>query len=272
MIKSINDVLTDNPKVRKHREDDKPMNESNYIEWQLANYNTVLGNLDKQDGIQCEKCLNRGYSYVKNEVGYLAVRNCGCMLKRRAAINFKKSGLSKRYENNTIDNFTTNEPWQKIMKDTALAYLESATDEWLVLSGQVGSGKSHIAVSVSKILIENNKEVRYLNFAMDYRSLRKRLMSGFSDVQFKAQKEFEELCNVEVLFIDDFLKLFENAEETFDLIDYRYANGLKTIITTEYGYNAMLQRSEAVASRIKQMTTDKYWLDIAKDTKKNRRL
>src|SRR5690606_20747011 len=102
-------------------------------------YNTTVGTLNKNDNIECELCLNRGYiNQVRNDT--IVAVTCKCMLKRKLARYIKESGLSKRYFENTIDNFDVKEKWQQTMKNTTLEYLEHSKNEWLVFSGQVGSG------------------------------------------------------------------------------------------------------------------------------------
>lgn len=237
----------------------------------IENANAVVGNLNEQDGIECEKCKNRGFITFMDEQGYKFVKHCECFKKRQIVRSMAKSGLSKRYLNNTLESFEIRKSHHKVIKELANSYLKEATDEWFVVSGQVGSGKTHIAVAIVRELMARGHDVKYLNFAMDYRSLDKRKLSGLPEVQEKALKEFEALCNVEILFIDDFLKLFDDIAKVFDLIDYRYSNNLKTIITTEYDSDVMLQKDQAVTSRIKEMC-GKYWIDISKDISKNERL
>ena len=34
---------------------------NNYLKWQCDMFNRTVGNLNENDGINCDKCLNRGY-------------------------------------------------------------------------------------------------------------------------------------------------------------------------------------------------------------------
>ena len=60
------------------------------------------------------------------------------------------------------------------------------------------------------------------------------LKNFYIDVKNKAERLLEEIKNVEVLYIDDFLKTKENLALIWEIIDYRYINPkLITIISTE---------------------------------------
>ena len=60
------------------------------------------------------------------------------------------------------------------------------------------------------------------------------LKNFYIDVKNKAERLLEEKKNVEVLYIDDFLKTKENLALIWEIIDYRYINPkLITIISTE---------------------------------------
>lgn len=232
--------------------------------------NSEIGELNKVDGINCTHCLNKGFvASIINQ--YVVINDCTCKKERTMFHAIKKSGLGQRFKDNSFETYVIHDKDDKRVKDSVENYMKSENKSWLVLSGQVGSGKTHLAIAVSRWFMEQGKNVKYFAFAKDFERLKKNMLSGFTDTQEKAQRDFAELCEVDVLLIDDFLKNNRDADATFDLIDYRYANNKITIITTEYNYLDMFSKSEAVTSRIKEMCGS-YWIDNPKNIARNRRL
>lgn len=80
-----------------------------------------------------------------------------------------------------------------------------------------------------------------------------------------------------VLYIDDLFKSKDNApptpsdvQKTFQMLNFRYNNGLPTIISSELTIDRILQIDEATGGRIKEMCDQ--CLNIARDSSKNFRL
>ena len=84
---------------------------------------------------------------------------------------------------------------------------------------------------------------------------------------------FDKLKKVEVLFIDELLKKYNETDLKYliEIINYRYTNNLKTIITSEKTINELLEIDEATFSRVIEKA-DKYIINIQKDKTKNYRL
>ena len=54
------------------------------IDLQNAAYNSIPGNLNETDGIDCPICNNKGVIYRVDEAGCLCSRECECMAKRKS--------------------------------------------------------------------------------------------------------------------------------------------------------------------------------------------
>jgi DNA replication protein DnaC len=246
----------------------------------LKFWNEQKGNLNEIDGIQCDVCNNRGFYYILKDDEKLSVK-CDCMKRRSIQRIIIKSGLKDNFIRYTFNNFTTENTWQKYIKDTALDFIKNHSkknalgdvmESWYIVAGQVGSGKSHICTAISKSLIDEGYNFKYFAYATDMPRLQQRLKSGYMDVKEEAEKHLEELKTVRVLYIDDFMKT-RDINNVFELIDYRYGkNNLITIISTEKNYEEQRMIDEAVASRIKERTGNKYYITIGKDTNKNVRM
>ena len=86
--------------------------------------------------------------------------------------------------------------------------------------------------------------------------------------------DFETFKHTEVLYLDDFLHGkatdFE-IEKAFEIIDYRYRNSKKTIISSEMLSSEILQLSQSIGSRIVEKSKG-FVCNIKRDTERNYRL
>lgn len=237
------------------------------LEKQVKIVNETVGTLN--DGVDCSKCLNRGY-YETIDGIYIESHKCSCMRQRKINRQIKESGLYESFEHYTLDSFTIDTPHHLYMKNKAQSYISSGGVNWFVAAGQVGSGKTHICTAISKYFIERGMNFKYLSFAQDMPRLTSRMNSGYIDVKDKAENEFDELKNVKVLYIDDYLKSVK-SDKIFELINHRYADkSLITIISTEKTLSEQKNIDEATASRIYERCNG-YWIDIQKGDGKNYR-
>lgn len=266
-MKTLEDVVKIKPTVKPLTDEDR-----------VNIFNETEGQLHKEDGIECEVCRNRGYVYklLDDEI---VSSNCSCMKQRKIMRVIIKSGLKNDFEQLTFDNFETKEAWQKDLKQQALDYVKNHHfnglvngNYWFMVSGQIGSGKTHICTAISSELIKLGYDFTYLSFARDFPKLQQRLKSGFMDVKEKAEEEMNRLSKVKVLYIDDFLKT-RDLSNVFELIDTRYSQDhLITIISTEKTWDEMMSIDEAIVSRIYERTSKKYFKVIGKQTGRNYRL
>lgn len=232
-----------------------------------------------KDGVDCPICKNKGFIMLLKDNGYITSKDCECMQKRKINRRIEESGLADLFSRYTFETFKTDETHHKYIKDSALKYLKTFKhvnalgnehNDWFVISGQVGSGKSHICTSISKWFIEHGYDFKYLAYAQDVPRITKRMDSGYIDVKEKAEEEFDRLKNVQVLYIDDYLKSIV-SNKIFELINHRYSNNkLITIISTEYYEQEQRKIDEAVSSRIYERANG-HWVNIAKAQNKNYR-
>lgn len=236
--------------------------------------NSKEGDLNKKDGLNCDLCKNKGLIYTIDDFDYESVKICECMKKRSILLEIKKSGLEEQFKKNTFENYIITYDWQLKILNAAKKYIDeiitNKKKHWLVLSGAVGSGKTHICVAVSLKLIESGLSFKYLSFAREMPRLQSRLRSVLIDVKDKAEADFEVLLNVDVLYIDDYLKI-KDMRNIFELIDARYFKNKITIISSELSYDEQFNLDEAIASRIYEKTCG-FWYSIKKERNKNMRL
>lgn len=160
----------------------------------------------------------------------------------------ENSGLAPVLERCTFDNFVVREYWQEKAFRTAKAYADNPKG-WLLLSGQSGSGKTHLCTAVAGQLLKAGHEVIYLLWRQDYTRI-----SGFSE---QAEQERNRARNAEVLYIDDLFKRQPTEQEArlaFDILDARYRTERPTIISTERLMDEIMDIDAAIYGRVRQMT------------------
>lgn len=218
----------------------------------------IKQNLDlksKPTSYDCELCKDTGY--VKSGVdkhGLDKYIPCKCKVEEYYKQIIKNSGLDKNFENYTFDKFDDYTKDLKIAKAICEKFPEDKEAKTLLLLGRSGTGKSHLATATAKKILEEKKEpLLYYRF----REIMQELKGLTLDTQNR-NNYMSRIKNVKNLYIDDLFKNtdFRSATErqyTFEILDYRYSKGLKTIVTSEYSFNKLLKIDEAIAGRLGQM-------------------
>lgn len=247
----------------------KTMNRTDYAMQKVLLYNASAGDLPF---VNCEKCKNKGYIMKLNEDLFETLTECECMKQRIAIENMIESGLGDTIKRCTFSTYQTSEKWQEDIKNTALAYLKDESKAWFYIGGQSGGGKTHICTAISGNLIKKGKSLKYVI----WRNLFHELQGlQFNDVKYQAK--IKDLQNVDVLYIDDFLKSLDKTKIgvemnfAFEIINARYLANKSTIISSELSVSGLSQLDTAIAGRIIEKSRG-YTLEILKDMRKNYRL
>ena len=232
--------------------------------------NQQVGNLCK-DEYDCSKCLNKGFYYVIVDDLYKheAMTPCHCQKIRAALKQSEKSGLGDMRKHR-LNNYLITESWQQEMRDLAKDYILEAIDQWLLLFGQSGTGKTHLSSAVCNKRLEDGYEVLYTPWR-DYIDK----VKDYKTSSYERENHYQQMVmNTQILYIDDLFKgKITDADKSyaFELINYRYTKKLVTIISSEMSITQIAREvDEAVAGRLKEMA-GKYYFQINKDIKKNYR-
>ena len=227
--------------------------------------NQIPGKLNLRDGINCSKCLNKGYVLAPDETGLEEIAHeCECMRRRRIVWAAQESGLGPML-GKKLEDFKVSEKWQQAMKDMAKNYCTSP-EGWFSISGQPGSGKTLICMIVANQLLRDGHELKYTSWPELVRE---------AAVDWYKQKEIlQEYQRVEVLYIDDFLKEAESGRAlsiAYEILNYRYNHRSLTIISGEKGMDELMNVDQAMASRIYELSKSHY-IDLGHGREKNQRL
>lgn len=203
----------------------------------------------------CTECGGKGY-IITSRVP-LTVRRCACLRKASNLLRLRRLGLERQYELYSFERYRTDEPWQQQTKSLALRYCDEP-DGWFIISGQSGSGKSHICVAIVCRLLERFGRVEYFRWVDDS----KRLKTLATDRE--REEELQRYKSADVLYIDDFLKTTPTEADrslAFELLNSAYAGGQRVILSSERSLPAILAWDEAIGGRIRERA-DPYRLTL----------
>lgn len=183
----------------------------------------------------------------------------------RTRILWKNSGIET--EKNRLT-FSRYKPYNRITeaaKESAIDYFKSFKDlrntrkNSIAFLGQVGSGKSHLSVSIGLNLLAKGVHVIY----MSYRDEILKLKQNILDEEFYASC-LRRYRLAEVLIIDDLFKGKINESDInimFEIVNYRYMNNMPIIVSSEFTAERLLHFDEGIGSRIIEMCKD-YMVEI----------
>lgn len=135
----------------------------------------------------------------------------------------EKSNIGKRFQSRTFENFEGGGDVYEIALEYADSF-ETNAGEGLILTGTVGTGKTHLAAAIVNRVVQMGIPARFLTSIELFETLK-----DFS------QETLQKIKTVPLLVIDDLAKEKEtdwNREKLFEVINSRYENCLPVIITT----------------------------------------
>ncbi len=214
------------------------------------------GHCDCQKAIEYWDTYNNKMETIRKECEELADRE-----RRKYQVEelVYKSDLGRRFKERTFQNFTTS----KINKDIfeklfnyALNFLDLEKEgKGLLLTGAVGTGKTHLAVAIANhLMYEQIIPVKFGNVT----TLLSEVKSSYDKQATESEAEIiKSLSRVRLLIIDDLGK--EKASEwsnniIYTVINNRYENYKPTIVTTNLNIKELENTiGEATVSRLIEM-------------------
>jgi DNA replication protein DnaC len=185
------------------------------------------------------KTLPASPSALKDNNKDRRVTRCDCQLRARNQNLLAAARIPKRYEHCELSNFEFDGPYLRLAKARMAAY--RFVEEYpmnksgLLLVGNAGRGKTHLAVGIAKALILD-KGVECIFY--DYADLLKQIQDSYNpSVQTTELGVLQPVFKTEVLVLDD-LGSVRPTEWRWDtirlIVNTRYNESLTTIITTNF--------------------------------------
>ena len=245
------------------------------IKVECANNN--VGNLK---GIDCPLCKNKGKIWLIKD-NRIVVRECSCLSKRNIINQLVNCGITaEMLDKYTFDNYKCDEDYQKIIYKKATNYVDTVLNndskKWFFFGGISGIGKTHICTAIFQSLLDKGFSGKYMLWKNEIPQLKTSKKSFDEYKQREYINKMNEISNVDVLYIDDFLKFLDTRSNddldiAYEIINDRYCNNKITIISTEYNKDEMCNIDMALFGRIYEKSNE-YFIQPLKDIKRNYRL
>jgi DNA replication protein DnaC len=180
---------------------------------------------------------------VERPDGSRVARDCECRIERRVARMIARTNIPRRYEHCSLDSFETGFPSAtrslKAAHLSARKFVESYPLETrgtgLLLTGNIGVGKTHLAVGILQALVAERGAT---GLFYDYRELLKQVQNSYNrQVQATELEILQPVFDAEVLVLDE-LGASKPTDWVWDtvahILNTRYNDRRTTIITTNY--------------------------------------
>ena len=185
----------------------------------------------------CPHC--DGVGYYKEEVpfghpNFGKLMACICKqqeLSRRAAEKLYEISNLGPFNDKTFKNFNAAVPGVQGAYYAAQKYA-ARPQGWMIMFGNYGAGKTHLAAAVANELLQNHYHVLFA-VVPDLLDHLRATFGPSSEVEY--DERFEAIRDVQVLILDDLGTENTTAwarEKLFQIINHRYNYALSTVITS----------------------------------------
>ncbi|HYW41749.1 MAG TPA: ATP-binding protein [Bryobacteraceae bacterium] len=188
----------------------------------------------------CPKCGGTGFIIVEG-AAVSGAKRCDCSFEGRAGRMEDRAAIPPLYRNASFDNFAVPGPDNPIARrelTNALLAVKNFVRDFpnearpgLLLIGEPGTGKTHLAVAAMRKIIEKGFECLFC----DYQNLLDRIRSGYDAASNSADKEvYRVALDSEVLLLDDLgaHRVTDWVEDTVTSIVTWRCNQRKALIAT----------------------------------------
>jgi DNA replication protein DnaC len=208
----------------------------------------------------CPICEGAGLRIVERPDGTRAARPCDCRVARRSTRMIEQANIPRRYANCTLESYDTQFSSANRSLHGALiqarnfvkTYPIETDGKGLLFVGDIGIGKTHIAVGILQSLI---LERGATGIFCDYRDLLKQIQNSYGRNDQSERQILAPIFDAEVLVLDE-LGAAKPTEWVWDTVQHilntRYNDRKTTIITTNYP-----NERETIAGQLDSLPRDK---------------
>lgn len=206
--------------------------------------------LRKEENIEvCEECFGTGTKLdpVKGAIP------CPCRRRERSRKLITAARIPRRYEKCSFANFIS-EPGTS--QDNALLQAHKLANEYpavergLLFMGPAGVGKTHLAVSIIKDLIEKG----FAGLFCEFGSLLKEIQDSYNPISKSSElKVLAPIFQADVLVLDELGATVPTdwvRDTMYQIINKRYNDQKLTIFTTNYFDQPRSEKSQILEDRI----------------------
>jgi len=188
----------------------------------------------------CPNCNGTGFRIIER-AGLTAAAKCECGAEDRAARIYQAANIPPKFENATLDNFMLphDNPIASSQLGTAVRRVHEFVRQYpsgpylgLLLLGDPGIGKTHLAIGVMKALIAKGHECVFFN----YQTLINQIRKEWNPLTATGGRTaYDAAMQAEVLVLDDLgaRRSDDWVQDTFeDIISHRYDHKKSMVATT----------------------------------------
>lgn len=186
-------------------------------------------------------------------------KECECRELRIAEEKLKASGVSEEFRKKTFENFDYErsvEVMEAFVKAKSYSKnfeeIRATRKNSMMFVGQVGSGKTHLAIAISNILLDKGIGVIYMPYRDSITNLKQSILDSEN-----YQREINKYKNAQVLLIDDLFKgeaTPSDIKTMYEIVNYRYFKSLPILTTSEKTVDDLIEIDEAIGSRLYEMS------------------
>lgn len=175
----------------------------------------------------CRQCILEGVNKGKENESFLRKPD-----KQNEIAEYKRIGIPQRHITSSFDNYELEYIIQKNIHDQLLDFVNNFNNgnrKNLVVLGREGTGKTHLACAMLKLIHKKGVRVRYIN-SFDLSSI---FVENWKNTNFFEKNEIDNFANYDLLIIDEY-GLYDQKEHHKNYVDKvllkRYDTQKPTII------------------------------------------